>query len=326
MPDVSAASSARSGSAVQSVRPIAEGAWPPFMETSNYCSIVATFRRPAALAISLGALLTQTKPPSLVVVADNDPLSSAEPVVAAFADNAVTRVHYLPIGANLGPAGGWARAAAWAQIQPERGGWLHLSDDDDPLENPAIMAAMLAETDGLTSDVAAIGLMGAVFNRRWAVLHRARAERGSSTDCDYLGSNGVPLYRWDVIDRYGFFDEALFFGFEDLDYGLRLRAADLHLRVVAPAVSHTVQPSAPSRVPWREYFKTRALVTVCRRHVGAWAVLVTIIRSSAGALVIAAKHRDCALAVARWRGAIDGLRGRLSRQRYVPSENPAKPA
>lgn len=296
------------------------------METSNYCSVVATFRRPAALAVSLAALLDQTKRPSLVVVADNDPRESARAIVSAADTASGTRVHYLACGANLGPAGGWARAAAWAQQQPDRGEWLNVIDDDDPLQDRSVMEAMLAEAREQGEETAAIGMMGAVFNRRTAVLHRAIAPRGAAAECDYLGSGGVPLYRWGAIQRHGFFDEALFFGFEDLDLGLRLRTAGLRLCVVAPEANHMVQPTASTRTPWREYFKTRALITICRRHVGRWAVAVTLARVCAGGAAVAIRRRDPAFAVARWRGALDGLLGRLGTHRYVPSENPAKPS
>jgi GT2 family glycosyltransferase len=294
------------------------------MEPPNYSTVIVTFRRPEALATALAALAAQTRPPAMVVVADNDPEGSAEATVAA-AGGSAFRVQYLPMGANLGPAGGWARAAAWAQQQGDRGEWLLVGDDDDPLADPLTMAGMLAAATQQPPDVAAIGLMGATFNRRSAVLHRVRAAPAATAPCDYLASGGITLYRWDVIDEQGFFDEALFFGFEDLDYGLRLRSAGLRLCVVAPIVGHTVQPSAPARVAWREYFKTRALVTVCRRHVGAWAVTITVARSLAGGARIAIENRRPALAVARWRGVVDALRGRLGADRYAPTNNPAKP-
>jgi rhamnopyranosyl-N-acetylglucosaminyl-diphospho-decaprenol beta-1,3/1,4-galactofuranosyltransferase len=101
----------------------------------------------------------------------------------------------------------------------------------------------------------------------------------SVVSADYLASGGLPLYRWEVIDDVGFFDADLFFGYEDLDLGLRLRERGYRLLVVRLDDLHVVQDTAPTRVAWREYYKTRALVTVCRRHLGPSALLVALIRS-----------------------------------------------
>jgi GT2 family glycosyltransferase len=171
--------------------------------------------------------------------------------------------------------------------------------------------------------VAAVGLRGAVLRRPWATLHR-RVPLDSPCEVDYLAGGGAPLYRWATIDELGFFDGGLFFGFEDLELGLRLRHAGYRLLAV-PVAHHEVPDTASSRSAWREYFKTRALVTIVRRHLGLPELFATLTRSLlVGAPVIATRHRDASLAVARWRGALDGLRGRLGPQSYAPGANPPK--
>jgi len=287
---------------------------------------VATFRRPDALRATLESLLNQSVPPSLVVVADNDPAQSARAVVEAAAARPTTTLRYLATGHNLGPAGAWARAALLAEHDSKRGDWLLLVDDDDPIAEPSMCAQMLAKAVGAPDEVAAIGLRGARWRPTRASLKRVHPVDRMPQDCDYLASNGVPLYRWAVLDQIGFFDETLFFGFEDLEFGLRLRAVGLRLQVVETETSFEVASTSPTRTAWREYFKTRALVITAQRHLDMWALTVITCRSVVlGGVLLTVKHRDVSLMRARCHGLIDGLRGRPGRARYIPSDNPPKP-
>ena len=90
----------------------------------------------------LDALVHQTHPPTLIVVADNDPDESARSIVSN-ADDTTVPISYVPVGANLGPAGGWAAAVEFAQNQPNRGSWIGIFDDDDPLDDPDVMRLLL---------------------------------------------------------------------------------------------------------------------------------------------------------------------------------------
>lgn len=296
------------------------------MPPRPYSAVIATFRRPEPLAALLAGLLGQHAQPSLIVVADNDPARSAEAATAAHTATPGVHVEYLPMGENLGPAGGWARAVAFAAGRADRGDWVIVLDDDDPVADPRVCEQLFAVAEAAPPTVAAVGLRGARWRRSTATLHRVRGLPGAPAPCDYLGSGGVPLYRWSAIDQHGFFDEELFFGFEDLDYGFRLQAHGLALQAVEIEAEHVIHDTSPARKPWREYFKTRALITICRRHLGWWAVAVTTVRAVVlGAPWLAIRERQTSLTVARWRGFTDGIRGRLGRNEYVPTDNPAKP-
>ena len=291
----------------------------------NYSAVIVTFQRPASLDGVLRGLLAQTLPPSLVVVADNDPRRSAESVVEQFQSSDKTQVSYIPLDANLGPAGGWARAATFVATHSRRGDWLMVVDDDDPIGSPAVAEGLLAAAAVAPPDVAAIGLRGARWKQWSASLERVLAEPRLPRPVDYLASSGAPMYRWTALDRVGFFDESLFFGFEDLDLGLRLERSGMQLQVVALETPHDVLDSSTIRSPWREYFKTRALVTIVQRHLGWWALVVTVLRSvMLGGLVLAIRLRRIDTTLARWRGCSDAFHGRLGATRYVPTTNPPK--
>jgi rhamnopyranosyl-N-acetylglucosaminyl-diphospho-decaprenol beta-1,3/1,4-galactofuranosyltransferase len=204
----------------------------PHLSTDGYSAAIVTFRREGELARVLDGLVAQAAAPGLVVVADNDPDRSAEDVVASFAADADVEVVYLPVGRNLGPAGGWAAAAALAASHPARGKWFAVFDDDDPIAHPDVMLRLIRRATAAPPEVAAVGLRGATLRRWSATLRRAPELPGSPARADYLASGGAPLYRWSAIEDVGFFDPDLFFGFEDLD----LRSSDLVTIQVCPRV------------------------------------------------------------------------------------------
>jgi GT2 family glycosyltransferase len=295
---------------------------------ARYSAIVATFRREASLGRVLESLAAQTIAPALLVVADNDPERSAEKVVAAFTARSAFPAVYLALRANFGPAGAWARAAAAAAGRLDRGTWLLVVDDDDPLGHPELVERLLRSASALEHPArcGAVGLRGARLCRHLAKLVRIEGAESRPARADYLASGAVPLYRWSALDEVGFFDERLFFGFEDLDQGLRLRSAGWDLWAVPHPSLHRVAESSPERVAWREYYKTRALVFIVRKQLGAPAVAVTLVRSAVlGSLRLVLTGHGWSLAAARFRGAIDGFRGHLGVGDYAPATNAAKP-
>jgi GT2 family glycosyltransferase len=285
--------------------------------SSGYCAVVVTFRRPESLLITLHSLMGQHPRPNFVVVADNDPGRSAEAVIAG--QDWPVPVIELAMPRNLGPAGGWGAAVRCARERPDRGEWMLVLDDDDPIGQPEVLGDMLKIP--VAPEVGALGLRGAVVTRPLGLLRRVS---GRATPVDYLAGNGLPLYRWQALETTGGFDESLFFGFEDLDLGLRLRAAGWSLVAVELDAGPTVADTAPGRIPWREYYKARALVVVARRHLGPSVTALTVLRLGLGAVRLLFRARGEQLARARIKGVVDGLRGQLGVRRYDPEGNPAK--
>lgn len=289
--------------------------------TSTYSAVMVTFHRPVELRRALTAVTRQDLPPAFVVVADNDPAGSAAAVIDG--GGWPVPVIHLPMLRNLGPAGGWAAATAVASARPDRGEWVLVLDDDDPIAHPAVVRQLLDRARAYR--LAAIGLRGAELHGPFGLLRRVTAATGVPAPADYLASNGAPLYRWAAIDDVGGFDDALFFGFEDLDLGLRLARAGWTMRAVELDELHVVADTSPARTPWREYYKTRALVVIARRHLGLLTTALTVGRAAGlGAVRLLPSPGGPGLARARVQGALDGLRARLGVRRYDPSANPAK--
>jgi len=293
---------------------------------SRYTAVIVTFRRAESLAGVLRTLRQQSVPPCLTVVADNDPERSAHEVVEQSRAEWPGELIYAPVGENLGPSGGWAHAVdIAASLRDIRGDWVLVIDDDDPFSAPGLIKCLLGQAASQRSALAGIGLRGARWDHRRARLRRVEPTEGRVARVDYLAGNGAPLYSWAAIDAVGFFTPQLFFGFEDLDLGFRLRSAGWDL-VVAPHPSvHTVPDTASVRTDWREYYKTRALIWTLREHEGIYAQGLSVVRSVLlGGLRLALVERRVTLARARVQGAWDAYRGRLGVRRYHPSTNPPK--
>jgi GT2 family glycosyltransferase len=207
----------------------------------------------------------QTRLLDTLVVVDNSPQREAESIVAV-AETA-DRVDYLAAPSNLGPAGGIALGMEHCLHFAESVDWICLFDDDDPLPDDRLLAdRMRFAGDFARPDVAAFGDGGGVLDRRKGRLRAAPA----ANEADYVGSGYCPLYRVGAIQSVGVFDADLFFGFDDLAYGLRLTEAGWRIEVVPePRVwdhprrspSFTVGP-----LDWRRYYSLRNLVYLLRRH------------------------------------------------------------
>ena len=255
--------------------------------------VLVTFRRPVELSVSLARLADQDRPLDHLVVVDND----GDERVAREIHEFVRRGHdatYVATSENLGPAGGIAVGMEHALRRARDGDWVVLLDDDDPADGPDVLssladfgASMLA-TEPRTGGV---GLVGARFDWKSGRLDRVSDEdlRGA-VSVDYIGGNQFPFYLAAAVSAVGPFDRSLFFGFDDLEYGLRLRHAGYRLfgsgplwleqRRRAGRLGLEVSPSRTlGEAGWRRYYSIRNIIQILRSNGrDATAVRVAMVR------------------------------------------------
>lgn len=234
--------------------------------------VLVTFNRPAALRESLARIAAQDVALDRLVVVDNG--SSAES--GQVLEDSPVQLEVVSPGENLGPAGGIALGMQRVLARAEPSDWIVLFDDDDPPPSPTTLSQLVAlgeATAAREPSLAAVGLYGARFDpRRTRLLASSSLGGDNPVAVDYLASGWFPLYRVSALQRVGVFDERLFFGFDDLELGLRLRAAGFTLwadrdegsraGAGAPGTKPLVQ------APWRRYYGTRNLVYLARRYYG----------------------------------------------------------
>lgn len=241
-------------------------------------AVVVTYRRPPHLEVMLTRLAEQRRPPDTVVVVDNDVEESARDATAR-APQPHGAVAYLPSGGNIGPAGGIALGMKHVLTHATDDDWIVLLDDDDPPRTPDLLAAL--EDLGMTMraadrTVAAVGLSGTSFDQSRGIARRIPdSALVGAVPSSCIGGGQLPMYSVHAVRDVGVVDERLFFGFEDLEYGLRLRASgygvyahgELWLRERAHhgRLGITTPPSRSLIEPgWRRYYSLRNLIYILR--------------------------------------------------------------
>jgi GT2 family glycosyltransferase len=195
--------------------------------------VLVTYRRPGDLTTMFQGLAAQDRRLDTLVVVDNDPDASAREAVAALADEARRAggpdVSYVSTRENLGPAGGIAVGMRHVLTYAADDDWLVSLDDDDPPRTRSALADLTRFATGLRAADPRVGGVGAVGTR--FDTRRARgvripdAQLAGPVPVDWIGGNNLPLYSVAALRDVGVFEERLFFGFDDLEFGLRLGAA-----------------------------------------------------------------------------------------------------
>ena len=251
--------------------------------------LIITFRRPELLRETVDMLMEQTKVPDVLLIYDNSP----EPLPPGWIGNTRCRVIYRHDPTNPGPAGAMAAAMHQLMQEAEDRDWLLRLDDDLPTRQAETLETLYDRASLWRAEdptVAAVGLAGARFDASRARLIRPDSDSlVGAVEVDYLSTNNWPLYSMAAIARAGVFDPAYFFGFEELEYGLRLRAGGW--RVVADGglwSNHGRRSSERAGIhlgitefQWRRYYSRRNLIQIERTY-GSRRGMATAIPESHG--------------------------------------------
>jgi rhamnopyranosyl-N-acetylglucosaminyl-diphospho-decaprenol beta-1,3/1,4-galactofuranosyltransferase len=298
-------------------------------------AVVVTYARPATLEAMLCALGRQSRPVDHLLIVDND----SDPRVAAIAE--AHGAEYLDSGDNIGPAGGVALGMQRVLTQASDDDWiLCVDDDDEPTDDDLIRTLWMFAEEMRRADerVAGVAEAGSVYRRQLGVFRRLQDEELTGVvDLDVLFGGSFPMYRLAAVRAVGLYDAELFWGFEEGEYGLRVKGAGYRLCAPGPVFLQSRQGRDDSRGPspkgrtsadkaaWRRYYSIRNSTVLARRYGGPFAPLVTSVGGAAKSVVALTRARrplsEVALAP---RAAVHGLTGRLGR-RVDPGRNHKAP-
>lgn len=292
--------------------------------------VLVTYHRPEALAEMLKRLQRQSRPIDRLIVVDNGSESAVEE--AALAAGAL----YIDARENLGPAGGIALGMERVLEEALDSDWITLLDDDDPPRTDDVLEKLLAFAKRCRArdpSTAGVGLAGARYDSLSGVFKRVDDEElVGAVPIDYIGGNQLPTYSCQVVRRVGVFEPSLFFGFEEGEYGLRLRSHGYKLYVDGEILrgerAYYGRLNLRSRalrtrdqIPaWRRYYSVRNATVLARRYAGALAPLVLAAGGGVlGALDLARMRRPMREVILPIRAGLDGLLGRSGRTVYPGS-------
>lgn len=242
-------------------------------EAGRVHAVLVTYRRHEFLVNYLEELAAQTASFGRLVVVDNEASPTVEEIVAGAASVA-QEVLYVGMD-NVGPAGAIATGMDLVLEVAEDEDWIVVLDDDDPpRRRDTLDAVRRAARETLRDDpsVGAVGLWGARLNRRTGRLRVATAEMPERVD--YVSGGSYPHYRVAALRIVGTGRPELFFGFDDLELGLRLAGGGFSVYSSGLAsvhgFGHHVERSRASvlvgAATWRRYYSLRNLVHILRTH------------------------------------------------------------
>jgi GT2 family glycosyltransferase len=305
----------------------------PVRSPGDVHAVVVTFSRPDELRRTLAKLSTFAL--ASITVVDNAPSEASRDAATNRETTSAAQLTHLPQAQNTGPAGGLAAGFAHVLERCRDEDWLLVVNDDGVPGTPESLRALQQFGTWLEArgaPVGAVGLSGARFDRRRGVLERPHdCELAGPLTVDYVAGNQLLMVKAAAARRSGAFDAGLFFGFEELDYCLRLQAAGFGIYVDGPLLRQTRQKHerygdsvGPVDRPvsaWRRYYSVRNHIVVTRRYcTSRVAGFVTLAEIATRPLRDARSHRADrgALFTAGVRGAVDAWRDRLG-ERVQPS-------
>lgn len=277
-------------------------------------------------------LSQQVRQPDHLVVVDNSPSADNDSLVRVYAELGHT-VDYLPAPENLGPAGGIALGMEQVLTLAQDDEWVILIDDDNPPPTDLLFDDLLRFAQQMLladASTGAVGVGGSLFDLRRARLVRlGDHELDGPVVLDHIPGNLFPVYLVGAIRRVGTFRRELFFGFEELEFGLRLRRAGYTIYAPGPIVRqlrslHAGTRNLPRRGPtvglpepdWRRYYSLRNLIYILRLHGrGPAALRVSLVRGVGKPLVSLPFRPRRALAhlASNLRAVRHGWTGRMGR-------------
>lgn len=248
------------------------------MQEDHECGlfgVLVTYCRPERLAQSLERILSQDQVLKALIVVDCDPKGSAEPAINSLRYDACT-VEYLRLAENKGPAGGRAAGMRRVLALGDMDDWIMLFDDDDaPPTTTFITELRNVALQSIAADcnTGGVGLRGARFHMQRARTAPVRDFSPQLVRVDHLHGGFFPTYRLHAVEQVGEFAEELFYGFEELEYGLRLTAAGFNLYMAASLydsvrnlIGHAeprLHPRARAVAPsWKRYYSLRNLLYI----------------------------------------------------------------
>ena len=294
-------------------------------------AVFATMNRSATAVACIRALAAQTRPPELVVVADN-----------VSTDETVARLEAIPdlpfelivrrMNDNRGNAGGVQEAMDFAFTEGVDAVWIL---DDDSWPRPDALEALIKEPwdpkvvrhslqiDPNTGKFT-WPLQIANNNQGWSMINSIEALPNTDFTTSRIIWTGALVSR-EVREKIGAVNGALFIRGEDEDYPLRIEEAGFTQAAARHSILDHPGPSGiirwkffgkhlffePALADWKLYYKVRNMVWLKKRQAGALHAFVM----GMAYLVVTAKidglHRVALVAEA----AMDGWKNRLGKWR-----------
>jgi GT2 family glycosyltransferase len=230
--------------------------------------LLVSRRRPRDTDETLAQVVAQTLPLRLLVVVNVEADPETQGVVAAWSARH-PHVEYLPVAENVGPAGAVGIGVELVLRRCPEAQFIALFEDDEPPPDPGSLARLVGHLDRQdpAHRIGGVGFSGAQFSARSAILQRPRLTGEGGADVDYISGGYMPVFRRALLDEVGTYDRTLFFGLEELEFGLRARDAGWRLQIIGADWGERRRAGVTLRDwSWRRYYTQRNLIVILLRR------------------------------------------------------------
>lgn len=182
-------------------------------------AFIITYHRPAVLLKTIEAVFGQSHPPDFLWVIDNSENLETDHAIASLLDS---RIHYHRMSYNAGPAG--AAAKGLELCVQEGADWIYWGDDNDPPFRSDCFERLLAIRE-VNPFCGVLGAVGHFFDRKKGVIKRIQTrllKKKDWVEVDSIAGGMCMLVSAEVIKTGVLPDKDLFFGFEELDFCLKV--------------------------------------------------------------------------------------------------------
>jgi GT2 family glycosyltransferase len=259
------------------------------MNTIKFAGFIMTYERAETLIETIEILFVQTVTLDKILIVDNSSSYETQERIALLNN---PRVVYHRVGYNSGPAG--AAEIGLRILASEGYDWIYWGDDDDPPLFDDTFEILL-KTALSNNKCGCVGNVGQYFNKKNGLMVRvsnAELEGNGAIEVDNIAGGMCKIVNAAVCTKATIFpDKTLFYGFEELDFDLRLQQAGYVLlvekelykrhRVYWNRTDITIkkgQKKEENRLR-RDYYSTRNSLIIIKKHKLFSAFVFTILRS-----------------------------------------------
>ncbi len=190
-----------------------------------------TYERPGILLQTIKKLQNQTLSPSYILVVDN---SESRETETTLNDIKQENVGYYRVGYNSGPAG--AAKIGLEKLSALGYSWIYWGDDDNPPVLKSAFETLFSQLKKFDNkeEIGVYGGKGGKLNAwtgRIKTFSNSVLLRSETIEVDMVPGGGTLLVNTEVVKRNILPETKLFFGFEELDFCLRVQKAGFRVMV-----------------------------------------------------------------------------------------------
>ena len=187
------------------------------MKQEKICAVVVTFNRQIILSRCLNGLLSQTRLPDMIIIADNASTDGTEEMLKdKFLNNPL--IDYFNLGTNMGGSGGFHYGAKKAFSEGYDWVWLM---DDDCVPTDECLEKLISEIEDIQNIYSPIIL--SIEDRKrvlWGI--KAKVNSGNK-EVSTLPFNGFLIHR-DSLKSLGYPQKEFFIYGDDTEFNMRAKA------------------------------------------------------------------------------------------------------